>query len=451
VGRINASGKSSILDERRLNKAFYSSIHRCKVNDVNFSNGTMAVEFLDGGSYLPNVPLPLMGFSFPPKGDPESAAKDQNFRKTAWGVYYPQEGDITLIGFDALGAPYSLGYYSFDFGAMDRADEANEDRGGIGWGNASGKRLKPGDWHFKSGRNCFLYLGDRARIASGPHSITLDKNTTNSEISIQTDHLHTWYGNASEKREGTARRLLVPGVDSIESPVDGLFGTPAQECTNYVKRSSLTAVGGLLMVHDSLGEVVDDDTKQVMVPSVAYPELTSLVGTSVRAYRAIKDDATGVIDLYTEVVDNLGNRGFSAKTATGFQWFTPLAMWDIANLSTSWTVTSTFDLTVGVSASISAAANLKLEGKVLASLVSDVAVRLGSEGATEFLLKGTSFVSQLSTFLTGLGLFVGAIQGDTGLKAVAPATVAAAGTFVPILTAFGLSLSSMLSVKVATQ
>ncbi len=527
-GRVNTNrNSSSILNRRKHHQDFYKSIQRCLVKDVHLEKGTLTVVYLTGGSSL-EVPMPLVGLSIP------ADAKDLNYQNVSWGVYIPQVDDVILVGFDPLGTPFSLSYHYLNFRDLKDKDDAYESKGGIGWGDASGKRLKPGDWTFKSARGCSLYMGDRTRITSGTHSITLDKTLPNGEISIQTDHLHTYYGTIAERREGFARRFLAPGVDTQEGFVTGTFGTVAQECTNYVRRGSAAALGGkLLMVHKSDGEVINDILAQVMVPATAYPALgASLVGTNARMLRAVKDDATGLIDMYAMVVDNLGNLGVEAKTATGVQWFTPLSTWTVNSNMVLWTSTATFDivtasfavtasasagitatsainLTSGLATTITSGATLGLTSSGLMTLTAPTlklsagaiqlgaspvtltasdelnfeatsmsfnsdtsidleagttakltggtsvtldapAVNLGGLTASEFLVKGTSFIAQMNVLMTGMNAMVAAVIADPAITAVLPATKAAFVAFGPIGIAFQTQLATMLSTTTKT-
>ena len=239
-GRSNANPQTSTtLRDRAKHQSYYNSLHRVRVQDLHIERGTVEVAPLNGGTPY-EVSIPLIGLSIPPP----LTQTDNNFLRASWGVYYPQVEDILIVGFDTIGNPLCLGFSAVDFNVMKRRDDANEDRGGIGWADASGKRLRPGDWSFRSARNSMLYLGDRARIGSGPHSMTFDK--PNGETVIQTDLLHTYYGSAGEIRAGSARRILVPGVDTQESYIPSLLNppVPAQEYVNYVRRGALTAPDG---------------------------------------------------------------------------------------------------------------------------------------------------------------------------------------------------------------
>jgi len=399
-----------------------------RVTDLHIERGTVEVEPLNGGTPY-EVPIPLIGFSIPPP----LTQTDNNFMRASWGVYYPQVEDILIVGFDTIGNPLCLGFSAIEFNVMKQRDDANEDRGGIGWADASGKRLRPGDFSFRSARNSMLYLGDRARLGSGPHSITLDK--VNGETVIQTDLLHTRYGVAGEIRAGSARRILVPGVDTQESYVPSLINppAPAQEYVNYVRRGALTAPGGqLLMVQEAAGEIIDDLTGVGMVPAMAYPDLAvALAGPFARKMTAVKDDATGAVDMYAEVVDNLGNWGVTAKTAVGFQWYTPASTWTILNNLVNWTTSTSINITAGATMNLAATATMNLTAP---------AINLGGSAATDFLIKGTYFKGALDGFLTALG---GLVSGTPAQNAAAIAAI--------VLAANALKISMITSLSTVTK
>jgi len=416
-GRMNTNPSTySFMEDRRKARAFYSSLHEVRVVDLHMERGKVSVVFPNGGDPR-EVPIPLIGFSMPPR----EIEKDKNFLKSSWGVYFPQVGDTLLVGFDAYGKAFSLGYYYLDYGMMKRYDDANDERGGIGWGDASGIRLRPGDWTFKSARNCALYLGDRAILRAGPHSIVVDK--PNGEIKIQSDIIHEWYGNASESRSGSVRRILVPGVDTQENYVYSIPPTEvAQEHTHYIRRGAIPLP--LAMVRTSEGHVVSDLTGQILPPATMLPDLaTALRGTQARIFREVYDDVTGLVSMYTQVVDNLGNWGVSAKTALGFQWFTPAATWTVQNALVNWTTSGTYTLTCS------------------AMTITSPSIMLGGSAAVEQLIKGTTFVSNLSTFLTAA-----ATAWDT--LAAVPLLAPAATQFTALATAakvLNVSLSGTLS------
>ena len=426
-GRLNPNPQTFPgLRIRAQHQSHYNSLHEVRVTDLHIERGTVEVEPRNGGTPF-SVPMPLIGFSIPPP----LSKTDNNFTRASWGVYYPQVDDIIIVGFDTKGYAFSVGFGAIDFKVMNERDAAYGDKGGIGWGEASGKRLRPGDFSFKSSRNSTFYLGDCARLGSGPHSITFDK--ANGETVIQTDIVHTRYGSAGEIRAGSARRILVPGVDSQESYVPSLLNpaVPAQEYVNYVRRGALTAPDGsgkLLMVQEASGEVIDDLTGVGMVPALAYPDLAiALTGPFTRRLTAIKDDATGKLDMYVAVVDNLGNWGLTAKTAVGFQWFTPMSTWTILNNLVNWTTTTSINITAGVKLNLTAPM-----------------VNLGGVAATDFLMKGTTFISEMTVFMTGLNVFLAAVLADPALSML-PATKAALATFTPIAVQFQAKLPTSLS------
>ena len=346
-GRQNTNPSSStILEERRLHREYYSTVHEVRVREQHLDKGTVKVEFLRGGNSR-TVPFPVLGFSIPPK----VSVTDKNYLRASWGVYFPQVGDVMKLGFDALGRPHIVGSGALDFSALKRLDDANEDRGGIGWGDASGKRLKPGDWSFKSARGSSLYLGDRTILSSGPYAIVLDK--PNGEIKIVGDLIHTWPG-FMEKREGSTKRIPVPGVDAEERSLfdfvtpGAIPGVAGQEHTLYVKRTAQPLP--VLMVRTSEGQVVDDYLRQISGPLLVSPTSglgVALTGTATRILRETYDDAAGIIPMWTEMVDNMGNWGMASLVGTGLQWNTPLATWTVTNLTTNWTSSATQSITVG--------------------------------------------------------------------------------------------------------
>jgi|GEM_PF-3130182 len=404
MGRARTT-ESHVGQHRRMLAAYYNSVHRSRVTDVNIEMGTCNVNILDAGDFPRSIPIPLLGFSFPPQKTPT----DKNYRRTSWGVYIPQVNDIVILAFDAIGNAHCLGYSYANYPAMKSADNANEERGGIGWADASGKRLKAGDWSFKSAGGSFLYLSDRVSLSCGSHAIRMEQSQATNEITLQSCLVHQRYGECAEVRAGAARRLLLP-TDTVEQDLYGAFGTIAQEHTNYVRRGSLTVPPTFqaLMVQESFGEVIDDLTRMVMVPaaSATCADLVpALVGSGVRSLKLVKDDLTGMIDQYAEITDNLGNHGVSAKLATGFMWNTPLAAWTIMNLSTSLTSTAKHDVIVGAGYTLVAAtASLLASGTFSATAGTTLGLTAGADlsataganlnvtaGAAVSITAGTSF------------------------------------------------------------
>ena len=444
-GRVNSNpSTSSILEDRRLHREFYSSIHKTRVTDLHLEKGTVTVKFVDGGDAR-EVPIPLVGYSLPPK----NSDTDKNYLRASWGVYFPQVGDILLVGFNPSGGAYALGYHTLNFENLNLLDSATEETGGIGWGDASGKRLRPGDWSFKSARGCAFYMGDRTSLTAGSHSIVLDK--PQSEVRIQSELVHHRYGDSSESRLGATRRILVPGVDTTASYVyDPITASVAQEHTHYVRRNSLTAPtpDGLVMVRTSEGQVIDDTTLQVAPPSVFAPELaTALKGTGVRVLRRTYDDASGMIPLWTELVDNLGNWGMSSTTALGFQWFTPASTWTVLNNIVSWNTVSKYDLGVGLDYSITVGGKMSVKVGGLFELGASL-IRLGL-GASEPLIKGTAFATAMSSYLTTSASTFTALATACG----APPLTPLATSFTALATAAGAlsaSLNGMLSTMTMT-
>jgi hypothetical protein len=210
-------------------------------------------------------------------------------------------------------------------------------------------------------------------------------------------------------------------VDGVETPIiDPLTATTAQEYSNYVRMLAMpvTDPKGRLMVRTSYGQVVHDILMQVTPPSSFDPSLTLLTGQGVRVLREVKDSAFGVTNMWAEYVDNMGNYGSSALTATGFQWNTPLAAWEIKNLSTRWISVGTYDIV----------------GTVVT--LTGTSVKIGSAAAASPLVKGELLQSMLSSYFTESGVQFGILAAAStgplvglaaGFTALQAAAVAAAG------------------------
>jgi hypothetical protein len=144
------------------------------------------------------------------------------------------------------------------------------------------------------------------------------------------------------------------------------------------------------MVRTSEGEVIDDLTVQVAPPSVFSPDLAvALTGTGVRILREVMDDATGMVPMWMELVDNLGNWGMSAKTAIGLQWFTPASTWTVLNNMVTWTTTAKYDLTVGADYSVTVGGKVAVTAGGTLDLMAGAAMSLT---ATSIALKAASIL-----------------------------------------------------------
>jgi len=86
-GRRNANpSTSTVLEERRLHREYYSTVHEVRVDDVQVESGEVSVKFLRGGNPR-TVQFPILGFSVPPQLSPD----DKNYLRASWGVYFPQK------------------------------------------------------------------------------------------------------------------------------------------------------------------------------------------------------------------------------------------------------------------------------------------------------------------------------------------------------------------------
>ena len=436
--------------QRNQHRAFFSSIHRATVTDTASvaTKGTVDAMVEGTDLTLPNILAPLMCLSMPPKGKDEAGnlnADDDNGANAAWGRYIPQVGDVLLVGFDTNGEPYALGYHALYFQGMDVKDKEAAEHGGIGWGTESGVKLEPGDWDFMSRRGSRLMLTDKVYLSSGPHSFILDQST--SAATLTTTLEITQYGEASKESQGGVRRFLLP-TDTEETEIYGIFGSVAQESTNVVRRGSLVPPGGIEMARTSMGEVIDELTFLPMVPVVTYPALNTVLGTGTRLFRSVKDPL-GATELFTELVDDLGNYGLSATTSTGCQWNTPLATWTVLNLATDWTSSTTFGVTAGAAIDLTAGAEFSLTAGAAIDLtagadfgvtainatITATQVKLGGSVASSQLVKGTEFMAAFQLFLGTVALQSAATDPGTTM-ATLKATGGAATALMALLTSF---------------
>ena len=436
--------------QRNQHRAFFSSIHRATVTDTASAStkGTVSAEIEGTDFQLTNMLAPLMSLSIPPQGrntDGTVNKDDDNGAKAAWGRYIPQVGDVLLVGFDTNGEPYALGYHALYYQALDVKDKEAEARGGIGWGVESGVKLEPGDWDFMSRRGSRLMLTDKVHLSSGPHSFILDQST--GTATLGTTLSITQYGEASKESQGAVQRFLLP-TDTSETAIYGIFGSIAQESTNVIKRGSLVTPGGIEMARTSMGEVIDELTYLPMVPVITYPALNTIVGTGTRIFRSVKDPL-GATELFTEVVDDLGNYGVSATLSTGFQWNTPLATWTVLNAITDWTSSGKFgvtagaalDLTAGADFGVTAGASIGLTAGVdfgvtaVNATITATQVALGGSGASGFLVNGTLFMAALTVFLGAVAAQTAATDPASTMAAL-KTTGSAATALLPLLNTF---------------
>jgi hypothetical protein len=428
MGRLRVK-PGNFARQSQLNSDFFSHVHRAQVTDVHVLDGTVNA-MIESTDLVITVLAPLMALSLPPK----TSQTDNNGGRAAWAKYIPQVGDLILVGFDTNGEPYSLGYHAVFYKSLEMKDVEKDAVGGIGWGETSGVKLEPGDFDFYSKRNARLSLTDKALLSSGPHTLVL--NQAKGDATLTSTLSIVQYGEASEHRQGGVRRFLLP-TDSEETDIYGIFGSVAQESTDKVSRALAGVPGGIEMCRVSMGEVIDELTFLPMVPVVTYPDLSTLTGTGTRIFRSVKDPS-GQTELYSELIDDLGNYGVSAMTAIGFQWFTPASTWTVLNAVTSWTTSGVVDLTAGGDMSITAA-NASITAGQLA---------LGAVAASEFLVKGTSFIGALGPMLTTAAATFGAMA----TACVGPLAPLAA-SFTTLQTAFttlNSQLSTMLSTVVKT-
>jgi hypothetical protein len=380
---INVRGSS--FDRRyRDHEKMFNAIHRARVTDVFVDKGTMAV-ILEGVSYSAQITIPLLGLSAPPGITEEEREQGKsNFKAASWGRYIPQVGDLILVGFGSNGDLYALGYSAIFYRGFDFSDAAEESTGGIGWGETSGRQMKPGDWDFRSARAASLYLGERASLAAGPYSVAV--NAPTDDITITAPLLIGSIG-TSRLLFGMVERVVLPTDRSATSIPSPRAGTTAQEGTIKVRWNG-GPVDGQELATWSIGDVIDDDD------TTAFLRLSNAtVPQPVRRYFNSVDN-TGYITSYTEMVDAGGNFEVTAPTATDFQWSTVLANWKIDNLSTGLTSVAGIDMSCNALFNITGTGGVVLDSSAL--------IQLGGSGATEPFVMGLKWQSLMNALLTAL-------------------------------------------------
>ena len=413
-------GAGSLGARKDYDADIYSKINMVQVVEVNLEDGTVKVSFLNL-SLQTSATIPLLGLSLPPdKANPTV----RDYTSAGWGRYIPQVGDIMLGAYSTDGTLHLFGYSTSYYSSYDVTDQAKESKGGIGWGKSSGKTLKPGDWDFKSARGCMFYMGDKINLSSSNCSMVLNQNSQ--DINISTPLLIESIS-SSYKRFGAVRRKVYP-TDSAESymaisdiinPVR-VAGSVAQEFTvdlRWGSGSSLQPPGGSL-AYLAIGDVVDD-----LNPTVAATGYSLLEGDSapIRYYFHLPNaiDPTDTLKAYAETIDALGNYEVQSNRATLFKWNTPLAAWEISNLSTEMSSTTTFDIssvgnmslassggtmdiTSAMDMTASSTLNALFEGKTGVVLSSDILAKLGGSAASEPVIKGTIWITMFNKLLVAL-------------------------------------------------
>ena len=264
------------------------------------------------------------------------------------------------------------------------ADIAAEDTGGIDWGETSAKTMKPGDWDFRSASNSTLYLGQKASLTSGRHSIDINQPTD--DITINTPLLIGTIG-VSKLLYGSVERFVLPTDEEPKPIVSSRAGTTAQEATVKVRWNGGPTEGQELATW-SIGDCIDDDgsTAAIRQSNASTPQ-------PVRKYFACADN-TGYINAYTEIVDAGGNYEVSSDLGTEFKWDTILAAWDISNLSLTLSATESIDMTANTIFNITGSSGVVLDSSSL--------IQFGGSGASESMILGRKWQSFISALLTAL-------------------------------------------------
>ena len=405
--RANIPSAGSLGNRKGFDESVYSKINRVQVTDVNVEKGTVSITFLNL-SVSTTATIPLLGLSCPPDA---VNRRDRDYTSAGWGRYIPQVGDVMIGAYGTDGTFHLFGYSTSYYTSYTVVDSAKESKGGIGWSSASGKTLKPGDWDFKSSRGCMFYLGDKINLSSSNCAITLDQTAQETVISSP---LLVGAASSSQTRYGSVKRRAL-ATDTSESYITiaadvsnpSRVSTVAQEYTVEINWGSgeATRPPGGRVAYFAIGDVVDD-----LSPTAGVTGYDLLQGDNgpVRYifYLPNAADPTDNLKTYLETVDALGNYSLESSIATSFKWSTPLASWEVSNLSTEITSTGTFDVTsTGLSLTSNSTMDLSatagftassettsvLDSSIKTVVSSDALVHLGKDGVIEGLVKGNQW------------------------------------------------------------
>lgn len=366
--------------------SLYRAIHRARVSEVHIDKGTVQVQ-LEHVPYSVEATMPLLGMSVPGS---KIQGESIDVKKTSWGRYIPQRGDVLLVGYGSDGTLYALGYSALFYRGLQYSEESKKDKGGFNWGETVGKRMKPGDWDFRSARDSNLYLGEKAKLSSGPVSISVNKPSQ--DITI-TSPLVIDKASQSESRFGAVKRRVLP-TDSTESPITSSRGADqAQEDTVKVKWNNSTPQGGIL-TESSMGDVVEDSAtgSALRISSQNQP---------VRRY-FLANDLAGATAAYEESVDVLGNYEVSASLATNFTWETPLCNWEITNLTTKIASTTTIELSADTTVNITGTTGVVLDGAT---------IKFGGDSASEPFVLGLKWQEFAGAIVAAIGAHTHPVSG----------------------------------------
>lgn len=374
---------SSFMIRDSYHKELFSGVHSAQVTDVNVDEGTINLSFDNLVFNIDGVTIPLLGLSSPPNSGSDIGI---NFKSSGWGRYIPQVGDTLLVAFSPEGHVHALGYSTPQYGEFTTADADNADSGGIGWGDTSGKTLKPGDWDFRAGRGSSMFLGDKATLASSNVALSLSQFSQDATLSAP---LFLQNATQSKIRYGAARRQILP-TDTQETYLSSVRTTYAQEFTVDMRWNNLTTDGAAI-AYFAVGDVIDDD-------DVAGPKIRVSSNTFPVKYYFSATDDTGLIQSYEEAIDSYGNLEITSETAVSWKWTTPLAAWETSNLSTSITSTEKFEVSAGLEISLTAGAKCTISATGNLSLESQALIQLGGDSAISPVVKGTELLQAFTTF-----------------------------------------------------
>lgn len=266
-------------------------------------------------------------------------------------------------------------------------------------------------------------MGNKVKLSSGALSLTLDKPAN--QIS-QSSSLNNIQAGNSYCNFGEVRRFVLP-TDTEKSnifslrPTAGIIPFDVGKEFNVSVRwpGSIPSPAGTEIASFSVGDVIDD--------SIPAPILmVSTGGGNVKWYRNVQDKS-GFMSAFSEKIDDLGNYEVTALTGTLVNWTTAAASWNITNMSTVFTSSTSFSVT---------STTIDFNGMV----------NLGASAATDYVVKGTTFIGNLSSFLTSMNSTLATLLtalASAGSIAVDPGAAALVTCLTAATTAMQVSVNSL--------
>lgn len=280
-GRDLNPGEGDRYGGLRDHVRYHSRLVRGKITDVNANDGSIQVQTdeLIGGRSLT---VPTIWFS-------------ARGRQSAWGRYMPLGNENVEIAYRNDDSAVVVGYNA----------NAPKDKNLAGWpvlrefeenqttGFATFKKLKRGEFDFKSSGDAYIYgsSGGSLLLAGGQAFIKLDKNLYKIDSKAA---CYSFLSETSNLRFGTVYRKLLP-TDPAESPVQpGTFKEFLVDVNQAV--AGIAAPQSKAKFH--FGDILDSLTN--------VPEVSSSSGLPLRG-RISLGDAANALEVFGLEIDQTGN------------------------------------------------------------------------------------------------------------------------------------------------